>query len=109
MLLIQTTSGSELWETSAKSMMTVPRVKKVWDKQRIKQLVGTIAAITVFEIFLVKWNSSLENEAKKRAQQLYESERKARELENSYDAVKQYLDEVLEELHRKPVHSRAIR
>lgn len=44
-------------------MMTVPRVKKVWDKQRIKQLVGTIAAITVFEIFLVKWNSTLENEA----------------------------------------------
>jgi hypothetical protein len=32
-------------------------------------------------------------------------ERKARELENSYDAVKHYLDEVLEELHRKPVHS----
>ncbi|HEU4443905.1 MAG TPA: hypothetical protein VFR94_04440 [Nitrososphaeraceae archaeon] len=108
MLLIQTTSGSELWETSAKSMMTVPRVKKVWDKQRIKQLIGTIAAITVFEIFLVKWNSTLENEAKKRAQQLYESERKARELENSYDAVKQYIDEVLEELRRKPVHSRAI-
>jgi hypothetical protein len=68
-------------------------------------LVGTIAAITVFVIFLVKWNSTLENEAKKKAQQLYESERKARELENSYDAVKQYLDEVLEELHRKPVHS----
>jgi hypothetical protein len=69
---LQTTSGSEFWETGAKSMMTVPRVKKVWDKQRIKQLVGTIAAITVFEIFLVKWNSTLENEAKKRAQQLYE-------------------------------------
>jgi hypothetical protein len=102
---LQTISGSEFWETGAKSMMTVPRVKKVWDKQRIKQLVGTIAAITVFEIFLVKWNSTLENEAKKRAQQLYESERKARELENIYDAVKQYLDEALEELHRKPVHS----
>ena len=85
--------------------MTVPRVKKVWDKQRIKQLVGTIAAITVFEIFWVKWNSTLENEAKKRAQQLYELERKARELENSYDAVKQYLDEVLEELYREPVYS----
>jgi hypothetical protein len=36
MPLLQTTSGSELRETSAKSMMTVPRVKKVWDKQRIK-------------------------------------------------------------------------
>jgi hypothetical protein len=54
---------------------------------------------------LVKWNSTLENEAKKRAKQLYESERKARELENLYDAVKQYLDEALEELHRKQVHS----
>jgi hypothetical protein len=43
-------------------------------------LVGTIAAITVFVIFLVKWNSTLENEAKKKGQQLYESERKAREL-----------------------------
>jgi hypothetical protein len=68
-------------------------------------LAGTIAAITVFVVFLVKWNSALENEAKKKAQQLYESERKAIELENSYDAVKQYLDEVLEELHRKPVRS----
>jgi hypothetical protein len=68
-------------------------------------LVGTIAAITVFVIFLIKWNGTLVNEAKKKAQQLYESERKARELENSYDAVKQYLSEVLEELHRKPVHS----
>ena len=44
-------------------------------KNKIKQLVGTIAAITVFVIFLVKWNSTLENEAKKRTQQLYESER----------------------------------
>jgi inorganic triphosphatase YgiF len=42
-------------------------------------LVGTIAAITVFVILLVKWNSTLENEAKKKAQQLYESERKASE------------------------------
>ena len=57
---------------------------------------------------MVKWKSTLENEAKKRAQKLYEPERKAIELENSYDAVKQYLGEVLEELHRKPVHSRAI-
>ncbi|HET9357449.1 MAG TPA: hypothetical protein VFN98_05085 [Nitrososphaeraceae archaeon] len=51
---LQTTSGSEFWETGAKSMMTVPRVKKVWDKQRIKQLVGTIAAITVFENFWLR-------------------------------------------------------
>jgi hypothetical protein len=36
MPLLQTTSGSEFWEISAKSMMTVPRVEKVWDKQRIK-------------------------------------------------------------------------
>ena len=34
MPLLQTTSGSEFWEISAKSMMTGPRVKKVWDKQR---------------------------------------------------------------------------
>ncbi len=68
-------------------------------------LVGTIAAITVFVVFLVKWNKTLENEAKKKAQQLYESERKARELESSHDAMKQYLDQVLKELNRKPVHS----
>jgi hypothetical protein len=61
-------------------------------------------SITAFVIFLVKWNSTLKKEAKKKAQQLYESERRARELENSYDAMKQYLGEVLEELHRKPVH-----
>jgi hypothetical protein len=68
-------------------------------------LVGTIAAITAFVVFLVKWNSALENEAKKKAQQLYELERKARESESSRDAMKQYLDQVLKELNRKPVHS----
>ena len=68
-------------------------------------LVGTIAAITAFVVFLVKWNSAIENEAKKKAQQLYESERRARELESSHDAMKRYLDQVLKELNRKPVHS----
>jgi hypothetical protein len=29
-------------------------------------LVGTIAAITAFVVFLVKWNSAIENEARKR-------------------------------------------
>jgi hypothetical protein len=68
-------------------------------------LVGTIAAITAFVVFLVKWNSAIENEAKKKAQQLYESERRTRELESSHDAMKRYLDQVLKELNRKPVHS----
>lgn len=68
-------------------------------------LVGTIAAITAFVVFLVKWNSAIENEAKKKARQLYESEQRARELESSHDAMKRYLDQVLKELNRKPVHS----
>jgi hypothetical protein len=81
------------------------QIQEALFQERIKMfslLAGTMAAIAAFIVFLFKWSSTLEREAKRRAQELLESERKARDLENSYDAMKQYLDEMLKELKRKP-------
>ena len=39
-------------------------------------IVGTIIAITIFIMFLIKWNSALNNEVKKRTKELQETNRK---------------------------------
>ncbi len=39
-------------------------------------IVGTIVAITIFIMFLIKWNSALNNEVKKRTKELQETNRK---------------------------------
>lgn len=61
-------------------------------------LLGTVSAVVALTVFLLKWNRTLEKEAKARTLQLYESERKSRELEHSFDAMKTYLDQVLKEV-----------
>jgi HK/GC/Chemotaxis protein-like, sensor domain len=63
-------------------------------------LLGTISAVVVLTVFLLKWNRTLEKEAKARTLELYESERKSRELEQSYDAMKRYLDQVMKEVRK---------
>lgn len=64
-------------------------------------LAGTLAAIVVLVFILVEWNHILQGEVKRRTTELHESETKARELENSYDAMKNYLQEVMKEIKRK--------
>jgi hypothetical protein len=49
-------------------------------------LAGTLAILVVVFI-LVRWNHILQGEVKWRTTELHESETKARELENSYDAT----------------------
>jgi hypothetical protein len=43
----------------------------------------------------------LQGEVKRRTTELHESEAKARELEDSYDAMKNYLQEVMKEIKRE--------
>jgi hypothetical protein len=50
----------------------------------------TTAAIAVLILLLTKWNVILRKEVKRRT----------RELEESYDEMKEYLDSVLDELKR---------
>lgn len=64
-------------------------------------LAGTLAAIVVLVVILVEWNHILQGEVKRRTTELHESESKARELENSYDAMKNYLQEVMKEIRRE--------
>lgn len=64
-------------------------------------LAGTLAAIVVLVFILVEWNHILQREVKRRTTELHESETKARELENSYDAMKNYLQEVMKEIKRE--------
>lgn len=72
--------------------------------ERLKMLsllLGTISAVVALTLFLLKWNRSLEKEARARTLELYESERKSRELENSIDAMKHYVDQVLKEVGKR--------
>ena len=64
-------------------------------------LVGTLAAIVVLVFILVEWNHILQREVKRRTTELHESETKARELEDSYDTMKNYLQEVMKEIKRE--------
>lgn len=64
-------------------------------------LAGTLAAIVVLVFILVEWNHILQGEVKRRTTELHETETKARELENSYDAMKNYLQEVMKEIKRE--------
>ena len=57
-------------------------------------LAGAAAAIAVLIVLLIKWKVILRKEVKRRT----------KELEESYDEVKQYLDTVLSELKQnKPI------
>ncbi len=64
-------------------------------------LAGTLAAIVVLVFILVEWNNILQGEVKRRTTELHETETKARELEDSYDAMKDYLQEVMKEIKRE--------
>lgn len=64
-------------------------------------LVGTLAAIVVLVFILVEWNHILQREVKRRTTELHQSETKARELEDSYDAMKNYLQEVMKEIKKE--------
>ncbi len=64
-------------------------------------LAGTLAAIVVLVFILVEWNHILQREVKRRTTELHESETKARELEDSFDAMKNYLQEVMKEIKKE--------
>jgi hypothetical protein len=61
-------------------------------------LVVASAAIGVLIAFLIKWNSTLNKEVKRKTEELMESERRFKDLEQSYESMKPYIDEVLKEV-----------
>ena len=76
-------------------------LEEVLFSERVKTLTllgGASAAILVLIIMLIKWNTTLNKEVQRKTDELIESERMARELENSNEAMKVYLEEVLNEV-----------
>ena len=61
-------------------------------------LAGTLAAIAVLIVLLIRWSKILNKEVRLRTRELFESERRKRELEESYETMKCYLDEALKEV-----------
>jgi hypothetical protein len=57
-----------------------------------------MAAIAVLIVFLIRWNKILNREVLLRTRELFESERRKKELEESYETMKRYLDEALKEV-----------
>jgi hypothetical protein len=66
------------------------------------QLNGLFASNT--GCILVEWNHILQREIKRRMKEIQEFELKTRELENSYDAMKNYVEEVMKEVRGEHTH-----
>ncbi len=61
-------------------------------------ITSTIIAVAVLIILLWKWNSTLIKEVEKKTMELFAAEKRKRELEESYESMKEYLDQVLREI-----------
>lgn len=58
----------------------------------------TFVAVAVLIIILAKWNSTLRKEVEKKTREIFEIERRKREIEESYEYMKEYLNEVMGEV-----------
>jgi hypothetical protein len=92
MLFIQTVTPTSSVYSNLEEVLFSERVKT------LTLLGGAYAAILVLIIMLVKWNTTLNKEVQRKTDELIESERMARELENSNEAMKVYLEDVLKEV-----------
>ncbi|MGA7141304.1 MAG: hypothetical protein WBX29_04775, partial [Nitrososphaeraceae archaeon] len=62
---------------------------------------GSLAAIAVLTIYLIKWNKTLQKQVRIKTQELLEAEIIQRQLEESVEGVKHYLDEVKKEIKQR--------
>ena len=62
---------------------------------------GSLPAIAVLTIYLIKWNKTLQKQVRIKTQELLEAEIIQRQLEESVEGVKHYLDEVKKEIKRE--------
>jgi cache domain-containing protein len=88
-------------QTATPVVSIFSNLEEILFDERVKTLSligGTSVAILVLIILLLKWNSTLNIEVQRKTKELIESERRARELENSNEAMKEYLEEALEEV-----------
>ncbi|MGA7369991.1 MAG: hypothetical protein WBX01_12750 [Nitrososphaeraceae archaeon] len=77
------------------------QVQRVISAENLKMLTlfaSTFVAVAALIILLAKWNNTLIREVEKKTSELFEAERRKREMEESYDSMKKYLNEVLREV-----------
>jgi hypothetical protein len=59
---------------------------------------STFVAVAILIILLAKWNSTLSKEVQKKTTELLETEQKRKQIEESYEFMKEYLNDVLKEV-----------
>jgi hypothetical protein len=59
---------------------------------------STFVAVAILIILLAKWNSTLSKEVQKKTTELLETERRKKQIEESYEFMKGYLNDVLKEV-----------
>jgi Cache domain len=84
-------------------------LKDLLSNERLKMfslLTGSIAAVVALLVFLMRWNTTLREQVRIKTIELQEEQQKQRQLEESYEGMKRYLDEVLHEIKSRPIQRR---
>ncbi len=58
---------------------------------------STFVAVVVLIILLAKWNNTLIKEVEKKTRELFEAEKRRKEIEESLESMKEYLNDILKE------------
>jgi hypothetical protein len=76
------------------------QIRHVISAENIKMITVftlTFAAVVVLIILLAKWNNTLIKEVEKKTRELFEAEKRRKEIEESLESMKEYVNDVLKE------------
>jgi cache domain-containing protein len=87
------------------------QIRHVISDENIKMITlftSTFAAVVVLIILLAKWNNTLIKEVEKKTRELFEAEKRRKEIEESLESMKEYVNDVLKEA-KTAMHIRRLR
>jgi len=87
------------------------QIRHVISAENIKMITlftSTFAAVVVLIILLAKWNNTLIKEVEKKTRELFEAEKRRKEIEESLESMKEYVNDVLKEA-KTAMHIRRLR
>jgi Cache domain len=76
------------------------QIRHVISAENIKMatlFTSTFVAVVVLIILLAKWNNTLIKEVEKKTRELFEAEKRRKEIEESLESMKEYVNDVLKE------------
>jgi hypothetical protein len=91
-------------QISSPTKEIISQLRDALYSERLKMITllgGSLAAIAILTVYLIKWNSTLQKQVRIKSQELLEAERIRRNLEESVEGIKHYLEEVKKELYEK--------